>query len=122
MARSYRVVRDETSGVTLADRAWVADSSMARFRGLMLRTELPGGEGLTIEPCGSIHMLLMRMRIDAVFYSRAGVVTNVARNLRPWTSFSMGRHGVFGVLELPAGVADAVDKGHQLSFSEVRSD
>jgi len=93
-----------------------ATSFWARFRGLMLQSQLPGGSGLLIEPCGSIHMLFMRFPIDAVFYNRDGVVTHVARNVRPWLGMARGRGKTHGVIELPAGAAAGLEPGARLSF------
>lgn len=106
------------TGRTLAKNATVARSLWARFRGLMLRRELPQGEGLIIEPCSSIHMMFMRLAIDAVFYDREHRVTRVAQNVRPWWGFALGGRGARGVIELPVGAADGVSPGDQLVFSD----
>jgi uncharacterized membrane protein (UPF0127 family) len=93
-----------------------ATSFWGRFRGLMLRRDLPAGSGLRLEPGGSIHMFFMRFPIDAVFYTREGVVTHVARNVRPWIGMARGRGKTRGVIELPAGAADGLEPGAQLIF------
>lgn len=90
----------------------------ARTRGLMFRRSLDEGEALIIDPCGSIHMMWMLMPIDAVFYSREGVVTKVARGVRPWIGFAAGGKGGRSVIEMKVGDAAGVEPGHQLAFEE----
>ncbi len=106
-----------TANVPVADLAKDASNWWSRFRGLMLASPLDDGEGLRIEPCGSIHMMFMRFPIDAVFYNEDGTVTKVSRNVRPWTGFAFGGRGAKGVLELPVGAAEAIEPGHQLKFA-----
>lgn len=110
-------ILDHTAGVCLATRAAIASSAWARFRGLMMRRSLEPGQGLVIQPCGSIHMMFMRFAIDAVFYDRDLRVTHVARGVRPWVGISFGRRGAKGVIELPVGAAAAVQPGDQLRFA-----
>lgn len=84
----------------------------------MFRRSLADGEALVIDPCSSIHMMWMFMPIDAVFYSREAVVTKVARHVRPWIGLSTGGKGARSVIEMRAGDADGVERGHQLLFEE----
>ncbi len=107
-------VYDTTVSRALAHSATSATSARARFRGLMLTAPLPTGGGLDIRPCGSIHMMFMRYAIDAVFYDADYRVTKVARRVRPWVGIAFGGRGAKGVIELPVGAADGVEKGHQL--------
>jgi hypothetical protein len=104
------------TGLVLADAADEARNPWTRFRGLMLRRSLAEGQGLVLEPGGSIHMMFMRFAIDAVFYDREGKVTKVARNLRPWIGLAFGGRGSRGVVELPAGAARDVVTGQTLVF------
>ncbi len=110
-------IRNTTTGRELAASAAMATNPWTRFRGLMLRPALPPGRGLVIRPCGSIHMIFMRFRIDAVFFDRENRVTKVARGLKPWTGFALGGRGAWGVVELPAGAADDTERGHILEFA-----
>ncbi len=109
-------IYDTTASRALAHSAGSAMSAWARFRGLMLARSLPNGGGLDIRPCASIHMMFMRFAIDAVFYDADFRVTKVARRVRPWVGIAFGGRGAKGVIELPAGAADGVEKGHQLRF------
>lgn len=112
-----RTVRDVTSGQVIATNLEYATNPWTRFRGLMLRrAPVPGG-GLLIRPCSSIHMLFMRFPIDAVFFDRAGTVTRVARNVRPWRGLAFGGRGAHAVIEMRAGDADGIEAGHQLELS-----
>ncbi|MEO9255687.1 MAG: DUF192 domain-containing protein [Tepidiformaceae bacterium] len=109
---------DVSTGVEIATAVAVADNAWSRFRGLMLRSRLPAGEGLIIRPCGSIHMMFMRFAIDAVFFDAEHRVTKVGRNVRPWIGVAFGGRGAKGVIELPVGGADGVLPGHALRFAE----
>lgn len=80
----------------------VADSFFTRFRGLMLRRELPEGHGLLLAPCSSIHMCFMRFAIDAVYIDRDYRILKVVTHLRPWLGLSWCP-GAWGVIELPSG-------------------
>ncbi len=111
-------ILNESTGATLAANAEVARSVFARTRGLMFRRRLDDGEALIIDPCSSIHMMWMFMSIDAVFYDRQGVVTKVARGVKPWVGFSMGGKGARSVIEMRPGDAAGVEPGHQLAFEE----
>lgn len=110
-----RIAVSET-GDTIVESAEEARSIWARFRGLMLRKNLPPGHGLVIEPCASIHMLFMRFPIDAVFFDRDHRVTKVARTVRPWIGMAFGGRGARGVIELPAGAAGSIEPGQHLDF------
>src|ERR671938_317897 len=54
------------------------------MRGLLGRGELERGEGLLLEPAGSIHTFFMRFPIDAVFLDRGLRVVGLAPELAPW--------------------------------------
>jgi len=110
------ILRNATTGETIADQLVYARSVVSRTRGLMMRGELRPGAGLLIHPCSSIHMMFMRFPIDAVFYDREQRVTKVARGVRTWTGLAFGGKGAKGVIELPVGAAAAIEAGHQLEF------
>ncbi len=111
-------LRDATSGTVIAQQVTVADTFWSRFRGLMLRRQLPAGNGLLIRPGTSIHMMFMRFPIDAIFCDRDHRVTSVARGLRPWTGLAFGGKGAKYVIELPAGTAETVLPGHEMQLAE----
>ena len=119
MPSASLLVRNASTGHTIGDQIEYARSYWARFRGLMLRSPLPAGGGMVIEPCSSIQMTFMRFPIDAVFFDKERRVTRVARRVRPWIGFASGGRGAHGVLELPVGAADGIEAGHTLDFVEL---
>ena len=90
-------------GNVVCERCLLAETPLARLRGLLGRSDLPAGEGLLLRPAGSIHTAFMRFPIDAVFLDRVDRVLKVARELPPWRM--AGCRGARAVLELPAGEA-----------------
>jgi uncharacterized membrane protein (UPF0127 family) len=84
----------------------VARTPLARMRGLLGRHGLAEGEGLLLEPAGSIHTFFMRFPIDVVFLDREQRVVRVVPNLRPWRT--AGVRKARAVLELAAGEAARV--------------
>ena len=88
-------------GAVVCDSCTVADSAVTRLRGLLGRDELPAGEGLLLEPAGSIHTCFMRFPIDVVFLDAERRVLSVAEDLPPWRTAR--QRGAKAVLELPAG-------------------
>jgi uncharacterized protein len=80
-----------------------ARSMATRMKGLLGRRSLDEGEGLAFRE-KSIHMLFMRMPIDAVFCDAELTVVKVVANLRPWR-FAASRNARF-VLEIAAGDAE----------------
>lgn len=113
--KRYVVVVDTTTGHTLAQRAEVAETALARLVGLQGRRALPPGTGLVLLPNNSIHMFFMRQRIDAVFVARDGRVLRVARRLRPWTVGPIVPGALYCV-ELPAGTAADTEPGHAIEL------
>jgi uncharacterized protein len=90
-------------GTVVCERCLLAETPLARLRGLLGRSGLASGEGLLLRPAGSIHTAFMRFSIDAVFLDRADRVVKVAAALRPWRAAAC--RGARSVLELPAGEA-----------------
>jgi len=88
-------------GTVVCSRCIVAESPLARMRGLLGRRNLPSGEGLLLRPAGSIHTGFMLFSIDAVFLDRDDVVVKIATDLAPWRA--AGARHARAVLELPAG-------------------
>ena len=91
------------NNTVLADKVVLADSFFSRFKGLMGRKQLYGGEGLLLMNCPSVHSFFMKISIDAVYLSREMTVVGV-ETLPPW---HIGRHikGAAHVLELAVGAA-----------------
>ena len=116
------LIRNVTRGVSLADRAEVADTSARRRTGLLRHTHLPRGSGLWLVPCEGIHMFGMKFAIDAVFLNRERRVVKVCRNLGKWrVAISLRAHSV---LELPAGTSAETGTlvGDQLEVERIQVD
>jgi len=90
-------------GSVVCERCVLADTALARMRGLLGRRELPSGEGILLKPASSVHMAFMRFPIDAVFLDRDLRVVKIASDLRPWRA--SGSRGAKAVLEIRAGEA-----------------
>ena len=90
-------------GSIVCERCVLADTALARMRGLLGRRELPSGEGILLKPASSVHMAFMRFPIDAVFLDRDLRVVKVASDLQPWRA--AGSRRAKAVLEIPAGEA-----------------
>lgn len=86
----------------MAERARIADTMLARMKGLLFSDGLGADEGLWIEPCNSIHTFGMRFTIDAVFLDRGGKVVKIVPRMKPWKMTWIAA-GARGVLELPEG-------------------
>ena len=103
MAATGKTLRLE-DGRVACERCLVAETPLARMKGLLGRGELPRGEGILLRPASAIHTWFMRFAIDAVFLDGDLVVLDVVRALRPWRM--AGRRGACAVLELSAGDAE----------------
>lgn len=97
----------------LATNIEIADTFLARLRGLAGRSRLAEGGGMLFERARQIHTFGMRFPIDVVFCDRDWRVVHVSRSMRPWR---LGRwvRGGFYVVELPAGAASDLDAGDRL--------
>jgi uncharacterized membrane protein (UPF0127 family) len=89
-------------------RVEVADSWLARLRGLIGRRGLAAGEGLYLPGTNGVHMFFMRFAIDVVFVGAprgdgARQVVALKPNLRPWTGLVPWVRGAHGAVEVPAG-------------------
>lgn len=116
-----RTVRaaDQRNGTVLAERAGWCANPISRFKGLMLRRSLPGGEGIVLVPCNSVHMALMRFAIDVIFLDRENQVVKIVEQLKPYR-VSLGGRRAHAALEVPAGTARRFDLqvGDRISFDE----
>ena len=92
------------NGNMVCERCVLADTALARMKGLLGKRELLSGAGILLKPASSVHMAFMRFAIDAVFLDRELRVVKVAADLRPWRM--AGSRGAKAVLEIPAGEAN----------------
>ena len=106
MAERHVWVVNVTRDALLAERADLADSFLARARGLLGRSDLALGEGLVIRPCNAVHTLGMAFSVDVVHLDADSRVLRVVGTLRPWRLGPVVR-GSRVVVELPAGTVAA---------------
>lgn len=90
----------------LSNNVAVADSLLKRMKGLLGKNNMPEGEALWIKPCMSIHTLLMKFPIDAIFLNKRNQVIAVIKNLKP-NRLTWFYPKAASVLELPAGTVAA---------------
>jgi uncharacterized membrane protein (UPF0127 family) len=86
----------------------VADSWLARLRGLIGRRSLAAGDGLYLPGTNGVHMFFMRFAIDVVFVGAprsdgAQRIVALKENLRPWTGLVLYARGARGAVEVRAG-------------------
>ena len=97
---------ERQNGSVVCERCLLAETPLARIRGLLGRAGLERGEGLLLRPASSIHMWFMRFAIDAVFLGADGEVLRVVPGLKPWRMAA--QRGAKTVVELPAGECERV--------------
>ena len=105
-------------GLSLADRADIADTSAKRRQGLLKHTGLEAGEGLWIVPCEAVHTFFMKFAIDVIFLNKKRQIVKIRENMGLWRmSGSLSAHSV---LELQAGSCHrtGTTKGDQLEFEK----
>ncbi|NID13996.1 DUF192 domain-containing protein [Luteibacter yeojuensis] len=98
-------------GIYLGDtcivpRVWRASAWWDRARGLLGRRALGEGEGLLLEPCGSVHTFWMRYPIDLVFLDAQDRLLRTCASVPPWRA--RAARGASKTLELPAGALRAL--------------
>ena len=107
-----RVVHDpDGQARVLASEVDVAESMLARARGLMFRRSIPDGYALVFPFGGvglrSIHMVFVPFPIDAVWLADDEV--RQVKTVPPWYGLGWARADT--LLELPAGATDGVEVG-----------
>ena len=104
-------------GTVVCERVSLADSPLARMRGLLGRDGLDQGEGILLRPASSIHTFFMRFTIDAVFLDRELAVVGIENSIAPWRAAS--QRGAKAVLELAAGESSrrGIAVGDRLEFA-----
>lgn len=68
----------------IADQVDVAQSFIARAKGLLGKSDLPKNQGLWIKPCRDIHTFFMKFAIDCVFLDSKMQIVNIASNVGPF--------------------------------------
>jgi uncharacterized membrane protein (UPF0127 family) len=99
-------VRNTTRDSIIGTRIRVAQSFIARGKGLMFDQALDEDAGLLIDPCGSIHMFFMRFPIDVLYVDSFDRVVRTQRGIKPWRLGPLYTRGAKYVIELPIGTID----------------
>jgi uncharacterized protein len=98
------IIRVRTAeGTLVCERCEVAESAVARMRGLLGRAGLEPGTGMLINPAPSVMTFFMRFPIDVVFVDRDLVVLKVVPELPAWRAAAC--RGAKATFELAAGEA-----------------
>src|SRR5436305_6148384 len=107
------------NGETLCERCVLADTALARMKGLLGRSELPEGEGILLRPASSVHTGFMRFPIDVVFLDADDCVVKIASSLKPWKAAAARK--AKAAIELPAGEAErrGLSVGDQLYVGDL---
>lgn len=72
------------TGDCLAGRVRLANTALARLRGLLGRRRLESDEALWLRPCNGIHTIGMLFAIDAIFLDQELRIVRLIENLRPF--------------------------------------
>ena len=97
------IAYNATRQAPVATKVEMADTSMARNKGLLGRESLAVEEGLWIVPCPMIHTFFMQFPIDVLFLDADLKVRRVIEDLKPWR-LSPWVLSARSVLELKGGV------------------
>src|SRR5262245_35905822 len=90
------------SRMIVASHIVLANTCLARAKGLMGRSVIAAGDGLWIVPCAMVHTFFMRFPIDVLFLDKHLRVMRVLNRLAPWR-FSPWIWGAHSVLEMSGG-------------------
>jgi len=103
------------NGDVLCARCRLADTPMARFKGLLGRRELGEDEGMLLAT-GAIHTSFMRFPIDVAFLDRNFVVLRTIDSMKPWRMAWHRR--AHAVVELSPGALEraGVQEGERMSL------
>ena len=99
-AAGFRL-RNQRTGVVLADRLLPALDSASRKTGLLKHTALGEGEAMIIAPSNAVHTWFMKFDLDLLFVGRDGRVVKTRAGVKPWRMSAALR--AFAVIEMRAG-------------------
>ena len=95
-------VSNPSRSTTLASDCRVATGFWPRARGLLFSGPLVEGQGLLLDPCQSVHTVLMGYPIDVLFLDKENRVAHLIHAMPPYRA-SRFVWRARSVLELPAG-------------------
>jgi uncharacterized membrane protein (UPF0127 family) len=117
LSRLPEIALANDDGNVVCERCLLAETPLARMRGLLGRSSFPAGEGLLLRPAASVHTAFMRFPIDVVFLDSTDRVVKVVGSLPPWRMAAC--RGSRAVLELPAGEAERQGFAAGMSLTQV---
>ncbi len=97
---------NQTKNTILAENAVMAQTPLARMKGLLARKELKQGEALILKPCNSIHMFFMRFAIDVIFVDKNNKVVHAVISIKPFRISNIYWRSVLAI-ELPTGTVQS---------------
>jgi uncharacterized membrane protein (UPF0127 family) len=95
------VLRNERTGVIVADCVLPAIDSDARRTGLLKHDSLPLGTAMIIAPTNAIHTFFMRFAIDVAFVAKDGRILKIRPDMPAWRLSAAW--GGYAVVEMAAG-------------------
>jgi uncharacterized membrane protein (UPF0127 family) len=112
------ILKNLTTGETLATHVNAARSPWDRLVGWLYRSTISADEGLLFGRCAAVHTLGMRSAIDILFLDHHDRVSDVMPNVKPGRPH-VGRLGAHSVLEMGPGFIDTHDVrvGHVLALA-----
>ena len=96
------IARNVTKNTLLGDQIVLAHTRREINRGLLGREQLQTGEGMWLNPCGSVHTFWMKFAIDVVYLSRDMRALKIVHQMWPW-NMSFAPWSSHSTLELPIG-------------------
>jgi hypothetical protein len=110
----------EKDGVPLIESVEIADDFWGRLVGLMGRRSIGPGRALYVTPCGSLHTLLMRFNMDAIFLDDEYTVVKIVREITPFR-LVFGGPDARSVVEVMSGWLsdDRIKVGDQVKLTRI---
>lgn len=101
-------INNTTKNVILADNVTLAQTVLARLKGLLFRKEFRNGEALIIKPCNSIHTFFMRFPIDVIFIDSNDKIVKIRKEIKPFRATPVYFKSKF-VIEFPSGTVEVTN-------------
>lgn len=108
---------------TLVKKCHFHPSLWFRTKGLLGRRYLQSDEGILLKPCNGIHTFFMQFPIDLVFIDKAGKITRMYENFKPWrmTLPSFKDHATIELAAHTLKKIEGIEQGTPLSIIPVKA-
>lgn len=116
--RKYKVILDET-GEVIVSNCNLADSFMARLKGLMFRDDMSVDDALLIIPCNSIHTFFMRFALDLILIDTDGNIVYEEKEMLPGRLLKPVNNA-WATLELKGGRLKLLESDKSLEGKKLR--